>query len=219
MSAPSIHWQRDADGVVTITLDEPGRPVNTIGPAFMDEWVAITGRLTASRDDIAGVVLTSGKETFLGGADLRAIIAMTPATVGDFAAVGDRFKEGLRALETLGRPVVAALNGAALGGGYEMAMACHHRVAVRGSRATFGLPEVTLGLLPGAGLVRAIRLLGIVESLATLTLTGTAYGPDAALERGLVSALVDTPADLLPAAKAWIRPIPTRVSRGTARGS
>ena len=81
--------------------------------------------------------------------------------------MADRFKAGLRALETLGRPVVAALNGAALGGGYEVAMACHHRIAVRGSRATFGLPEVTLGLLPGAGIVRTVRLLGVVEALTT----------------------------------------------------
>ena len=204
MSGERIHWRRDDDGVVTLTLDEPGRPVNTIGPEFMDEWLAATARLEAERADVAGVILTSGKETFLGGADLNVVVNLTPDGARDFAALADRFKIGLRRLETLGRPVVAALNGAALGGGYEMSLACHHRVAVRGSRARFGLPEVTLGLLPGAGIVRTVRLLGAVEALTVLLLRGTSYAPEDALEHGLISALVDAPGDLVAAAKRWI---------------
>jgi len=200
----SIHWHRDADGVVTITLDEPGRPVNTITPAFMDEWDAVTRRLADERADIAGVVVTSGKDSFLGGANLNAIIAMTPEGAREFTATADRFKQGLRMLETFGRPVVAALNGAALGGGYELALACHHRIAVRGAKGRFGLPEVTLGLMPGAGIVRSVRLLGLAEALATLLLQGTQHSPENALRLGLVSELVDAAADLIPAAKRWI---------------
>ena len=189
MTSRSIHWSCDADRVVTITFDEPGRPVNTIGEAFGAEWDATVQRLVDEKDSIAGVVVTSAKDSFLGGADLNAIVDPSPDAARRLAEMGDRFKQGLRTLETFGRPVVAALNGSALGGGYEVAMACHHRIAVRGSKAKFGLPEVTLGLLPGAGIARSVRLFGLVEALQGLLLSGAQYSPGQALERGMVSEL------------------------------
>ena len=141
MTSRCIHWSCDADRVVTITFDEPGRPVNTIGEAFGDEWFATVQRLVAEKESIAGVIVTSGKDSFLGGADLNAIIDPSPDAARRLAAMADRFKRGLRTLETFGRPVVAALNGSALGGGYEVAMACHHRIAVRGSKAARATPS------------------------------------------------------------------------------
>ena len=204
MTSRSIHWSCDADRVVTITFDEPGRPVNTIGEAFGAEWDATVQRLVDEKDSIAGVVVTSAKDSFLGGADLNAIVDPSPDAARRLAEMGDRFKQGLRTLETFGRPVVAALNGSALGGGYEVAMACHHRIAVRGSKAKFGLPEVTLGLLPGAGIARSVRLFGLVEALQGLLLSGAQYSPGQALERGMVSELVDAPGDLFAAARRWI---------------
>ena len=204
MTSRSIHWSCDADRVVTITFDEPGRPVNTIGEAFGAEWDATVQRLVDEKDSIAGVVVTSAKDSFLGGADLNAIVDPSPDAARRLAEMGDRFKQGLRTLETFGRPVVAALNGSALGGGYEVAMACHHRIAVRGSKAKFGLPEVTLGLLPGAGIARSVRLFGLVEALQGLLLSGAQYSPEQALERGMVSELVDAPGDLFAAARRWI---------------
>ncbi|MCU0670649.1 MAG: 3-hydroxyacyl-CoA dehydrogenase NAD-binding domain-containing protein [Myxococcota bacterium] len=204
MTSHSIHWSCDADRVVTITFDEPGRPVNTIGEAFGDEWFATVQRLVAEKESIAGVIVTSGKDSFLGGADLNAIVDPSPDAARRLAAMADPFKRGLRTLETFGRPVVAALNGSALGGGYEVAMACHHRIAVRGSKAKFGLPEVTLGLLPGAGIARSVRLFGLVEALQGLLLTGASYSAEEALERTMVSELVDAPGDLAAAAKRWI---------------
>ena len=204
MTDRSIHWSCDADRVVTITFDEPGRPVNTIGEAFGAEWDATVQRLVDEKDSIAGVVVTSAKDSFLGGADLNAIVDPSPDAARRLAEMGDRFKQGLRTLETFGRPVVAALNGSALGGGYEVAMACHHRIAVRGSKAKFGLPEVTLGLLPGAGIARSVRLFGLVEALQGLLLSGAQYSPGQALERGMVSELVDAPGDLFAAARRWI---------------
>jgi len=204
MTSRSIHWSCDADRVVTITFDEPGRPVNTIGEAFGAEWDATVQRLVDEKDSIAGVVVTSAKDSFLGGADLNAIVDPSPDAARRLAEMGDRFKQGLRTLESFGRPVVAALNGSALGGGYEVAMACHHRIAVRGSKAKFGLPEVTLGLLPGAGIARSVRLFGLVEALQGLLLSGAQYSPGQALERGMVSELVDAPGDLFAAARRWI---------------
>ena len=204
MTSRSIHWSCDADRVVTITFDEPGRPVNTIGEAFGAEWDATVQRLVDEKDSIAGVVVTSAKDSFLGGADLNAIVDPSPDAARRLAEMGDRFKQGLRTLETFGRPVVAALNGSALGGGYEVAMACHHRIAVRGSKAKFGLPEVTLGLLPGAGIARSVRLFGLVEALQGLLLSGAQYSPGQALERGMVSELVDAPGDFFAAARRWI---------------
>src|ERR1044071_5595920 len=112
------------------------------------------------------------------------------------------FKKQLRRLETLGKPVVAAINGAALGGGLEIALACHHRVAAEG-RYEIGLPEVTLGLLPGGGgVVRTVRMLGIQTALLEVLLQGQRYKPEQAKEKGLVDELV-APDDLLTTAKAW----------------
>src|SRR5690606_38378525 len=107
------------------------------------------------------------------------------------------------------RPVVAAINGAALGGGLEIALACHHRIAadVKGSR--IGLPEVTLGLLPGAGgVVRTVRLLGIQNAVLNVLVQGQRYRPAKALEIGLIHELVDSVDELLPKAKEWIKANP-----------
>ncbi|HYO18407.1 MAG TPA: 3-hydroxyacyl-CoA dehydrogenase NAD-binding domain-containing protein, partial [Dermatophilaceae bacterium] len=125
----------------------------------------------------------------------------------------------LRSLETLGKPVVAALGGAALGGGLEIALACHHRIALDNPKATFGLPEVTLGLLPGGGgVTRVTRLLGIVDGLTKVLLQGPRFTPAQALAVGLVDDLADTPAELLEKAKAWIRANPESVQRWDATG-
>ncbi|CAM5711223.1 Fatty acid oxidation complex subunit alpha [Streptomyces violarus] len=107
-------------------------------------------------------------------------------------------KRNLRRIETLGKPVVAALNGAALGGGYEIALACHHHVALDAPGSKIGCPEVTLGLLPGGGgVVRTVRLLGIADALLKVLLQGTQYNPRRALENGLVDEVADAQEDML----------------------
>jgi 3-hydroxyacyl-CoA dehydrogenase/enoyl-CoA hydratase/3-hydroxybutyryl-CoA epimerase len=114
-------------------------------------------------------------------------------------------KAVLRRLETLGKPVVAAINGAALGGGLEIALACHHRVIVDDPKAVVGFPEVQLGLLPGAGgVVRTVRMIGIVDALMKLLLQGQRLRPAQALEAGMVDEVVATRDELVPAAKKWI---------------
>jgi 3-hydroxyacyl-CoA dehydrogenase/enoyl-CoA hydratase/3-hydroxybutyryl-CoA epimerase len=210
-----ISWDRrsvDAnDGsIIVLTLDDPGSTVNTMGAGYLAAMASTVDRLEAERDSILGVVITSAKETFLAGADLReltsGIVQSTSDTVGDRAyAVTETVKGHFRRLERLGRPVVAALNGTALAGGFELALACHRRIAVDDPRARFGLPEVTLGLLPGAGgVVRTTRMLGLQEALTGVLLQGQRLRPAAARQAGLVDELVATQAELLPRAIEWI---------------
>ena len=118
-------------------------------------------------------------------------------------------KADLRRLETFPRPVVAAINGAALGGGLEIALACNHRIASTTGRVKIGLPEASLGLLPGGGgVTRTVRMLGLQTALMDVLLQGPQFDPQAAQEKGLVDELVATREELVPAAKAWIKANP-----------
>ena len=201
----AVHYQRDEDGVVTLLLDDPQQSVNTMNPAYVASMGRAVAQLQAERHDIAGVVVASAKKSFFAGGDLAGMSRATPEDAAEVFAQVEEVKRQLRALETLGRPVVAALNGTALGGGLEIALACHHRIAVARSRAEFGLPEVTFGLLPGGGgVTRTVRMLGLERALTTVLLEGPRMSPDRALAAGLVDRLVDDADDLLPAARAWI---------------
>src|ERR1019366_5685497 len=123
-----------------------------------------------------------------------------------FSAGVEQIKADLRELEKLGKPVVAALGGTALGGGLEIALACHHRIALDNPNAMFGLPEVTLGLLPGGGgVTRVTRLLGVVDGLMNVLLQGPRFTAAQALAAGLIDDLAATPAELLEKSRAWIK--------------
>ena len=155
--------------------------------------------------DVAGVVVASAKKTFFAGGNLKAMVQAGPDDAAEIFAMGEAIKAQLRRLETCGKPVVAAINGTALGGGLEITLACHHRIAVDDPKIELGLPEVTLGLLPGGGgVTRVVRMLGLADGLMGVLLQGTRFKPAAAKEKGLVDALVADRDDLLPAAKAWI---------------
>ncbi|CAM5612303.1 3-hydroxyacyl-CoA dehydrogenase OS=Streptomyces fumanus OX=67302 GN=GCM10018772_34460 PE=3 SV=1 [Streptomyces fumanus] len=201
----AIRWERDDTGVVTLVLDDPDQSANTMNKAFRESLAAVTDRLEAERDTIRGVIVTSAKKTFFAGGDLRDLIRVTPDTAQELFDGGLAVKRNLRRIETLGKPVVAAINGAALGGGYEIALACHHRVALDAPGSKIGLPEVTLGLLPGGGgVVRTVRLLGITDALLKVLLQGTQYAPRRAADNGLVDEVADSPEDLLARARAFI---------------
>ena len=201
----TIRWDRDEDGIVVLTLDDPNQSANTMNAAYKASIEATVDRLEAEKDSITGVVITSAKKTFFAGGDLNDLIRVTPEDAGEFARFVREGKAVLRRLETLGKPVVAAINGAALGGGFEIALACHHRIVVDDAKAVVGFPEVTLGLLPGAGgVVRTVRLLGIADALLQLLLQGQRLKPAKAKELGVVDELVATREELVPAAKAWI---------------
>ncbi|MDH6696655.1 3-hydroxyacyl-CoA dehydrogenase NAD-binding domain-containing protein [Streptomyces sp. MAA16] len=201
----TIRWERDDTGVVTLVLDDPDQSANTMNAAFRASLAAVTDRLEAERDSLRGVVLTSAKKTFFAGGDLRDLIRVTPETAQELFDGGLAIKRDLRRIETLGVPVVAAINGAALGGGYEIALACHHRVALDTPGTKIGCPEVTLGLLPGGGgVVRTVRLLGIADALLKVLLQGTQYNAPRALDNGLIHEVAATPDELLAKARAFI---------------
>lgn len=209
----TIRWERDDDGVVVLTLDDPTQAVNTMNAAYSGSMEAAVARLEAERDEIAGVVLTSGKRTFFAGGDLNELAAVDGDEVEAFAARLARDKGQLRRLEKLGRPVVAAVAGAALGGGLEIVLAAHHRIVVDDPSIKLGTPEVGLGLLPGAGgIARGVRLMGISPALTELLLEGRNLSPRRARDLGLIDELIDRPEDLIGAAKAWIaaNPEPTQ---------
>jgi 3-hydroxyacyl-CoA dehydrogenase/enoyl-CoA hydratase/3-hydroxybutyryl-CoA epimerase len=205
MSESTIRWEQDADGVVILTLDDPNQGANTMNEAYARSMAATVDRLEAEKDSITGVVITSAKSTFFAGGDLNNLRAVTPENGEEFAAYLKEVKGQLRRLETLGKPVVAAINGMALGGGLEIALATHHRIVVDSPKIQLGFPEVSLGLLPGAGgVVRSVRMLGIVNALMQVLLQGRRFRPGKALEIGIVDELVPTQDDLIPAAKKWI---------------
>ena len=209
MSAPAIiRWERDEDGIVVLTIDDPDNPVNTLNAAMRAALAETAERVHEQADDIVGVIVTSAKKTFFAGADLRELRSMTRDQAAEVAATISSMTASLRRLETLGKPVVAAIDGAALGGGLEIALACHHRIATDRPNIQIGFPEVTLGLLPGGGgVVRSVRMLGIMTALEVL-IEGRRYTPAQALEIGLIDRLVATGDELLPAAKAWIQSAP-----------
>ncbi|MFC7490236.1 MULTISPECIES: 3-hydroxyacyl-CoA dehydrogenase NAD-binding domain-containing protein [unclassified Knoellia] len=206
MSENMIRYERDDEGIVTLTMDDPSAGANTMNAAYKSAMGQTVDRLEAERDDITGVVLTSGKKTFFAGGNLSDLQGVTPETVADTFTEVEAIKAQLRRLEQLGKPVVAAINGAALGGGLEVALACHHRIAVDDDKVKLGLPEVTLGLLPGGGgVTRLVRMLGITEALMGWLLQGQQRSPKEAHAKGVIDELVATREELVPAAKAWIR--------------
>ena len=201
----TIRWDKGDDGIVVLTLDDPNQSANTMNAAYAASIKATVERLEAERDDITGVIITSAKKTFFAGGDLNDLKAATREHSDEIATFVRDGKSYLRRLETLGKPVVAAINGAALGGGLEIALACHYRIVVDDPKAVLGFPEVQLGLLPGAGgVTRTVRMLGIVDALMQLLLQGQRLRPQKALEIKLVDEIVPTRDDLVPAAKQWI---------------
>ncbi|MGW1657156.1 3-hydroxyacyl-CoA dehydrogenase NAD-binding domain-containing protein [Streptomyces atratus] len=201
----TIRWEQDETGVVTLVLDDPNQSANTMNQAFKDSIAAIADRAEAEKDSVRGIIYTSAKKTFFAGGDLKDMIKVGPENAQQAFDTGTAIKNSLRRIETLGIPVVAAINGAALGGGYEIALASHHRVALDAPGSRIGLPEVTLGLLPaGGGVTRTVRLMGIADALLKVLLQGTQYTPQRALENGLVHEVATTREEMLDKARAFI---------------
>ncbi|TVT92530.1 3-hydroxyacyl-CoA dehydrogenase NAD-binding domain-containing protein [Pseudomonas sp. RGB] len=200
----AIRYEKGQDQIVVLTLDMPGQSANTMNGVYREAMAAAVARLEAEKDGIAGVVITSAKKTFFAGGDLNELIKVDKAHAKEFYDGVLVLKAQLRRLETLGRPVVAAINGAALGGGWEICLACHYRVALDDNSTQLGLPEVTLGLLPGGGgVVRMVRMLGLEKALPYL-LEGKKVRPQQALQAGLINALAMDRDELLAKSRAWI---------------
>ncbi|MBA57414.1 MAG: 3-hydroxyacyl-CoA dehydrogenase [Pseudomonadales bacterium] len=203
----AIRYEKDSDNIVVLTMDMPGQSANTMNETYgksMDECIA---RLE-KEENLAGVVITSAKKTFFAGGDLNSLIKATPEVAQEFYDDSMAVKAQLRRLEKIQAPVVAAINGAALGGGYEICLACNYRVAINDRKTKIGLPEVTLGLLPGGGgVVRLTRLLGL-EAASPFLLEGKQVNPEGALKAGLIHELADDADDMMAKAKAWCKANP-----------
>jgi 3-hydroxyacyl-CoA dehydrogenase/enoyl-CoA hydratase/3-hydroxybutyryl-CoA epimerase len=218
METETIRWERDG-AIVVLTFDDPNQSANTMNDDYLASMDRTICRLEEERATIAGVILASAKKTFFAGGDLRELKGIRAENADYFTARVRRIKDHLRRLETLGIPVVTVLAGAALGGGLEIALATHHRIAVDRRGVVFGFPEVTLGLLPGAGgVVRGVRLLGVVPALAEALLEGRGLSPAAARELGIVDEVVGEIDELMPAARAWIAANPGAVQPWDADG-
>ncbi|KXF57157.1 3-hydroxyacyl-CoA dehydrogenase [Rhodococcus sp. SC4] len=204
-----IDWEQDADGIVVLTMDDPNQSTNTMNDLCKQSFVATVDRLYGERESVTGVVLTSAKKTFFAGGDLRRTITIGPDQAHEVLANVEMFRAMLRRLETLGRPVVAAINGAALGGGLEIALATHHRIAADVEGVKIGFPESTLGMLPGGGgVVRTVRMLGLQDAVLRVLVPGGTRGPAEAKDMGLVDQVVSSIDELVPAAKDWIKANP-----------
>lgn len=214
----AIRYEKGPDNIVVLTIDMPGQSANTMNAVYREAMGATVDRLEAEKDSIAGVIVTSAKKTFFAGGDLNELIKVTQADANGFYQMILKIKGQLRRLESLGKPVVAAINGAALGGGWEICLACHHRIALDESHVQLGLPEVTLGLLPGGGgVVRMVRLLGIEKALPYLA-EGKKVRPDQALKAGLIHDIAKDRDELLAKARSFIAANPTAVQPWDVKG-
>ncbi len=199
-----IKYEKSADGIVTLTFDAPDQSANTMTVAFKQAFSAVIHKLVAERDQITGVMLTSAKKTFFAGGNLKDLMAVTSDQADEFFNRSMATKLEHRLLEKLGKPVVAAVNGTALGGGWELCLMSHARFCLDDDKIMLGLPEVTLGLLPGAGgVVRMTRLLGLKAALPYV-MEGKIVKPSEALNTGLLNGLAKDQHALEALARDWI---------------
>jgi len=200
----TLDIKTDSDGIAVVTIDLKDRSMNVVSPEFIAEFDQAIDHI-AGDENIKGAVVTSGKSSFIAGADLLQIVdEIAPGADPKVAfAKWSGLQALYRKLETCGKPVVAAINGTALGGGLELCLACHYRVAADNPKAKLGQPEVQVGLLPGAGGTQRLpRMIGLEAALPML-LQGTHLSPEKATELGIVDQLVDSGQEV-DAAKQWI---------------
>lgn len=204
----SFRIDRDSDGILTVIMDAPGQGANTMNARFQADFIALLAQMERERDAISGVVLASAKKSFFAGGDLGELLACTPEDGPRLYTALQAMKDAMRRLEKLGKPVVAALGGPALGGGWELALSCHQRVCLDDPKVELGLPECTLGLIPGAGgIVRMVRLLGLATAVP-LVLEGKRLRPREAHALGLIQALVPPGENPVAHAKALLAKSP-----------
>jgi len=208
MNLVNFKWDQDGDGIVTLTWDMPDRTLNVLSMAAIAELSEVADKVTAD-PGIKGLVITSGKSGgFCAGADLDEMLAYSGSGRKDAAAAAFKLMTTLHAtfrkFETGKKPVVAALNGTALGGGLELALACHHRIMANDPKARVGFPEAQVGLIPGGGGTQRLpRLIGAMAALPFM-LESKRIDPQAAMGMGIVHKVVPA-ADLLAQAKAWLK--------------
>lgn len=199
-----IRYRKDTDHIVTLILDMEGREENVINNEIVDAFGPLLRHLKAEKErgELKGVIITSGKPSFLEGGDLESIYyASQPEKLYQASL---NLKKFLRGLEEPGVPVVAAINGDAIGAGFELALACHHRIAIDDSSIQVGHPESKLGLIPSGGaIIRLMWLLGI-EKTYPLLIQGRRYSPSEALQVGIIDDLAPNAKSMMEMAKNWL---------------
>ena len=196
-------YEKDSDGIVTVTMDMSGS-ANLMMSAEYNEAMRLTVERLEAEEGLIGVVFASAKKTFFAGADLNDMVNVEADQIERVFNYLEELKKDFRRLEKLPVPVVAAINGAALGGGFEICLSCNYRVAWDNKAVIVGLPEVSLGLLPGGGgVVRLTNLLGFEKALPYL-LEGKKITAAKALREGMIDDTVSSVGELIPRAKAWI---------------
>jgi len=199
----AINYDKDNNNIVHFILDKPDASVNLMDAAFAESFAESVKRL--SQDTYHGVIIRSAKTDFFAGGDLTMLSKVTDKNSQQLFEMTESIKASMRSLETQGKPVVACIAGSALGGGWETALASHYRIVVDNPKIKLGLPEVTLGLLPGAGgIIRSVRLLGLQAAMPLLA-EGRLLTPDKAQKLGLVHALVKEESELIIAATEFIQ--------------
>lgn len=206
-----INYEVDGDGIATITWDMPGRSMNVLSDASTAAFSDAIDKAIGD-DNVKGVIVTSGKDSFIAGADLEMILGMTqgPKDAQTIMSGVQEMQGLMRRMEVSDKPFAAAINGTALGGGFEICLGCNYRVAADNPKAQIGLPEVKVGLLPGGGGTQRLpRIVGIQTALE-LMLEGKSLDPQKALQKGLVDKVVP-PGELLAEAKRWLLEEPNAV--------
>jgi len=215
MAFKNFKTETDADGIVLVTWDTPGRSMNVLDETSITELEAII-KQTSEDAAVKGVVITSGKEALCAGADLSMLEGMAQTYAGLLKDKGEvaanqvlfdqsrRFSQVFRSIETSGKPWVAAINGLALGGGFELTLSCHYRVAADNPKTRLGLPEVKVGLFPGAGGTQRVPRIVSPQDAMQLLLKGEAINLAKAKALNLIHAIVP-PAEMIQAAKDWIK--------------
>ena len=200
----TIKFELDSDGIALLTIDLPGRSMNVINADVSRDLTALIEKV-ATDPAIKGAVITSGKQAFLAGADLGMLGSQAGASsVEDMFKTAHSMNRQMRRLETCGKPIAAAINGLAMGGGLEITLACHYRVCADDPKIQLALPEVKVGLLPGGGGTQRLpRLMGVQASLMYL-LKGDSMTPQQAKAGNVVHELAPL-ADIVARAKAWVR--------------
>ena len=217
----SVIYEKDQHNIVHLILDKPNAGANLMDNEFTDSLTAAVEKL--SQDDYAGVIFRSAKSTFFAGGNLDDLFTTKKDNAAALYDMINRLKLAMREIETQGKPVVACINGAALGGGWELALSAHYRISLKkdalNKGVILGLPEVTLGLLPGGGgVIRMTRLLGVQAAMPFL-LEGKQFKPEKGLELGLINEIVDSPEAMLESAINWIKENPTATQPYDVKGS
>jgi len=203
----SVKYEKDNNNIAHLILDKENASANLMDLPFADDFTQATKQLV--KDDVDGVIIRSTKSTFFAGGDINMLFKTTKDDAETIFGLCESLKSSMRRIETCGKPVVACIAGAAMGGGWEIALSAHHRIALANKESSkkikMGLPEVTLGLLPGAGgVTRMVRLLGIQAAMPYL-IQGKPFTPEQGIESGLIHALVDNESALVEQAIQWIK--------------